>query len=94
MGDEVPFEQCPALPERCVHEVGVVERQQVERHERRGRLLGEHAHSRLGRMDALLEGVEVEAATLGVGDDDLAVDDASIGQGVERAAAAIRGSTG
>ena len=35
-------------------------------------------------MDALLEAVEVEPVTVGVGHDDLAVDDASLGQRVEQ----------
>ncbi len=41
-------------------EVVVVEREQVEDDEARGRLLRQHRHARLGRVDALAERVEVQ----------------------------------
>jgi hypothetical protein len=35
-------------------------------------------------VDPLLQSVEVEAVAVGLGDDDLAVDDAPVGQGFEQ----------
>ena len=43
-----------------------------------GRLLGEHPHPRVGRVDALLQRLEIQAVV--GGDDDLAVDHAAFGQ--------------
>ena len=51
-------------------------------------------HPRLGRMDALQQRVEVEPAIVGGGDDDLAVDDAPLGQAARAAARSARGSSG
>jgi len=56
----------------------VAEGEQVERDERSGRLLGEHAHARIGWVDALLQRLEVQAVV--GGDDDLAVDHAAFWQ--------------
>ena len=67
---------------RLVEERAVVEREQVERDERSRRLGGQPVDPRLGRVDALQQRVEVEPVTARVGDDDLAVDDAALGQRV------------
>ncbi len=71
-------EEPPSLAEGLAAEVPVVEGQQVEGHEVRGRRLGQHRHAGLGRVDALAEQIEVE--TLGPGHDQLAVDDAAVGK--------------
>ena len=42
--------------------------------------LGEQLDPARGRVDALLQRLEVEAPARGVGHDDLAVDDAALGQ--------------
>ena len=48
-----------------------------------GVCLGQHPHPRLGRVDALLQRLEVQPVV--GGDDDLAVDDAPLGQfGLDR----------
>ena len=64
--------------ERAPGVVVVAEGQQVERDEGRRRLLGEHAHPRVGRVDALLQRLEIQAVV--GGDDDLAVDHAALRQ--------------
>ena len=88
------LEQRPALAERRLHQVVVAEREHVERDELGRCLLGEHPHPRLGGVDALLEGVEVEALALGVGDDDLTVDHTPLRQRSRRAPGPAPGSTG
>src|SRR6185437_8347630 len=71
--------QCgAAVGERPPAEVVIADGQQVEGDERRRRLLGQHPHPRIGRVDALLQCLEVEAV-IG-GDDDLAVDHAALRQ--------------
>ena len=67
--------QAPALDERHVGKVPIAQRDQIERHERRRRLGRQPVDAGRGRVDALLQGVEVERIT--AGDDDLAVDDAT-----------------
>ena len=72
-------DQCrAALGERPIGVVVVAEGQQVERDERRRRLLGQHPHPRIGRVDALLQRLEIQAVV--GGDDDLAVDHAALRQ--------------
>src|SRR5207248_2617862 len=55
-------------------EVFVAEGQQVEGDKACRGLLGQQLDPAGGRMDALLQGLEVERVAFGVGDDDLAVD--------------------
>ncbi len=74
------FEDSAALAKRCTGEVGVVQRQEVEGDELGRRFGGETVDAGLGRMDALLQGVEPEM--IADRDDDLAVDHASLGQAV------------
>ena len=50
-----------ALDERSPGVVVIAEGEQVERDERGRRLLGEHPHPRRGRVDALLQRLEVQA---------------------------------
>src|SRR4029450_2476475 len=52
--------------------------EEVERHEVRGGPSGEQPDSAVGRVDPLLESLEVETSTRGVRDDDLAVHAASL----------------
>ena len=73
-----PLEHLAALAQRCRPQVLVVEGEEVEGHERRWRLRREAPHARLGGMDALLQGVEVEP--VGAGDHDLPVHDAARGK--------------
>ena len=61
------------LAERQLHEIRLAKCQEIEGDERRWCLRGQPAHARVGRMDPLLERVEVESRR--AGDDDLAVDD-------------------
>ena len=70
----------PGAPLALGHaaEVLVVEREQVPRDEARGRLGREHAHARRRRVDPEQQGLEGEGPVLG--DDDLAVQDAPLGQ--------------
>ena len=68
-------EPTPPLGEGLRHQVVVADGEQVEPDERGGRALCEHAHAAVGWVDALLEGVEVEAAV--DREDDLPVDDAA-----------------
>ena len=63
----------PPPVQRLFAQVFTLERDHVESHEPGGRALGQRADPRLGRVDALLKGVEVEAG--GTGHDDLAVQD-------------------
>src|SRR6185437_7068692 len=56
----------------------IVEREQIPGDERGRRLLGEHAHARLRRMDAQQERLELQASVSG--DDDLAVEDRALRQ--------------
>ena len=70
------FELRSAGAERSVTEIVVAEGEQIERHERSRRLLGQHPHPGLGGVDQ--ERLEVEA--FGRDDDDLAVDHAPRGQ--------------
>ena len=72
-----------ALFQRCGQQQFVVDGQQVEGHERGGRLGSQTPHSRFGRMNALQQCVEVETAIVGVGHHDLAVDHAAIRQVVQ-----------
>ena len=76
-------EPLAALALRHRPQVLVVQRQQVPRHERGGRLRGEHPDPRLGRVDAQQQRLEPQAA---VGrDHDLAVEHAALRQlGAER----------
>ena len=60
------------LGKRSPGVVVVAEGEQVERDEGRGRVFGEHPHPRIGRVDALLQRLEVQAVV--GGDDDLTVD--------------------
>src|SRR6202049_1033164 len=72
-----------AFGERALAEVAVAQGEEIEEHNRRRCLLGEHAHARRGGMDAQLEGVEVEAVVRS--DHHLTIDDAALGQpGPER----------
>ena len=68
----------PSLAQRRVAQVLVADGQQVPGDERRGARLGQHLHPRRGRVDAEEQRLEVEHAV--VRDDDLAVQDASLGQ--------------
>ena len=82
------------LAERTPGVVVVAEGEQVERDEGRRRLLGEHPHPRIGRVDALLQRLEVQAVV--GGDDDLAVDHAALrqlGAGPRRPAPGNSGSS-
>jgi hypothetical protein len=65
-----------ALAERSAGVVVIAEGVQVEGDDGSRRLLGEHPHSRIGWVDALVERLEVEAAV--GGDDDFAVDHAAL----------------
>ena len=69
-----------ALAERPPGEVVVAQRQQVEGHELRRRLDRQLLHPARRRVDALAEQVEVEAVLARPHHDDLAVDDAPVGQ--------------
>ena len=71
-------ERRASLGKRLRGEIDVAEGEQIERDERRGRLLGQHAYPRIGRMDALLQRLEIQAVV--GGDDDLAVDHAAFRQ--------------
>ena len=73
------LEARPPLALRHRPEVLVAEREQVPGDERRGRLGGEHLDPRRGGMDPQQQRFEVEPVV--AGDDDLAVEDAPIGQG-------------
>ncbi len=68
------------LLERQLRAVLGTEREQVERHERGGRLAGEQPHPAVGRVDPLEQGLEVELAVVGVRDNDLAIDHAAVRQ--------------
>ena len=72
-----PQQLLAPLDQRPLQQHVVAEGEEVEGDVRRRRLGGQAADAGLGRVDALEEGVEVEAPTLAVGDDDLAVDDAA-----------------
>ncbi len=63
---------------RQLAQVPVAEREQVERDEARRSLLRELLHARRGGVDALLQRVEVEPGR--AGNDELAVEDASLGK--------------
>jgi hypothetical protein len=67
-----------SLRERDLHQRLVADREQVEGDEGRRRLLGEQPDARLRRVDALQQRLEVQPVALG--DDDLAVDHAALGQ--------------
>ena len=73
---ERALEARPSRLERLAAEVVVAFREQVERDERRRRLLGEHRDARGGRVDAQRQQVEVE--TVVGGDHDLTVDDGAL----------------
>jgi hypothetical protein len=77
---QVLHQQPVPLGERLGEQGPVTERQQIERHERRRGLGCEPLHPRRRWMDPLAQRVEVEAPPCHVGDDDLTVDDASLGQ--------------
>ena len=64
--------------ERLAAEIVVTFREQVERDERRRRVLGQHRDTRGGGVDAQRQQVEVEAVV--GGDHDLTVDDRALGQ--------------
>jgi hypothetical protein len=64
--------------QRHVAQVLITQREQIPRHERGGRLRGQQLHPGLGGMDAQEQGLEVEPGR--PDDDDLAVDDAALGQ--------------
>ena len=61
------LEHAASLPERLAGEVAVAEGEQVERDEVRGGTLRKEPDSALGRMDPLLQGLEVEAPARGSG---------------------------
>ena len=82
-------QQLPALGERPARQVVVAEGQQVEGDERRRGLLGEQLHPRGGRVDALLQRLEIQPPL--PRDDDLAVDDAALRQVAPCAAATTSG---
>ena len=75
---EGALERRAPVCERLVREIVVAEREQVEGDEAGGGLAGEQRHPAGGGMDALLERPEVEPAV--AGDDDLAVDHATLRQ--------------
>jgi hypothetical protein len=74
------LEETTPRREGLLHQVPVVERQEVEGHEVRGRLLGQEPHAAVGRMDPLLERLELEPFPGLIRHHDLAVDDGSFGQ--------------
>ena len=76
------LEQRPAVGHRHVEHGSIAVGEHVEGDERGGRLRGQPIDARLGGMDALQQRVEVEPVATGVGDDDLAVDDAAFRQGL------------
>ncbi len=77
-----PSSSVPPLAQRRVEQRAVVEGEEVEGDERGRRLARQPPHPRLGRVDALLQGVEVEAvAAARRRHHDLAVDDAASGSG-------------
>jgi hypothetical protein len=67
-----------ALAEALARQVVVAHGEQVERHERRGRLGRQPVDARLGRVDPLLQRAEVQGRA--AGHHDLAVHDAALGQ--------------
>ena len=72
-----------ALAERPLGVVVIAECEQVERDEGCRRLLGEHPHPRIGRVDALLQRLEIQPVV--GGDDDFTVDHAALRQlGLDR----------
>ena len=82
-GAEDHLESRPPLALRDRAQVLVAERQQVPGDEARRRLLGQHLDPRRGRVDAQQERLELERAV--ARDDDLAVEDAPLGErGPER----------
>jgi hypothetical protein len=72
------FQPLASRRERRLAQILVAQREQVPGHERRGRLRGQELHARSGGMNAQEQRLEVEPA--GAHDDDLAVDDAALGQ--------------
>src|SRR5439155_12154166 len=68
----------PARLEGLLAQVLVVEGQQVPRDERGGRLRGEELDARCSRVDAQQQRLEIESVR--ADNDDLAVDDAALGQ--------------
>ncbi len=84
----------PTLAQRPRQPRLVAEGEEVEGDERARRLLGQPVDPRRRRVDALQQGVEVEPVAVGVGDDDLAVDDDVVGQGRQRGPGGARGSSG
>ena len=83
-----PLERGPPLPLRRRHEVATIGGEQVEGDERRRRLPSELLHPRRRRVQALLQGVEVEPVR--GGDHDLAVHHAVLGQAVQQRLAKLR----
>ena len=73
------LQQGAALLERGGRQVFVAEREQVPQDDGRRGLLGQHRDAGVGRVDSLLQGLEVEDAC--AGDDQLAVENAAVGQG-------------
>jgi hypothetical protein len=82
------FEQAAAFGQGDVEQRPIAQGQQVEGHERRRGLGRQPVDAGLGRVDALLEGVEVQA--VGPGHHDLAVDHAPIGEGSPQRAEELR----
>ena len=74
------LQRAPPLPERLAGQVAVPEREQVEGDEVGRGALREQLDPALGRMDPLLQRLEVEASARGVRHDDLPVDDAALGE--------------
>ena len=72
------LEPGPAHLERLVDQRLVAEREQVEGHEAGRRLLRQHPHPRVGGVDPLLQPLELEPVA--DAHEDLAVDDAALGQ--------------
>jgi len=74
------LEHAASHPERFSGEVTVAKGEQIERDVVRGGLPGKQLDSAFGRMDPLLQDLEVKAPKGGIGHDDLPVDNAAIGQ--------------
>ena len=75
---EQALQQSAALAERGRGQVAVAEAEQVPRHQRRRRVLRQHRHPRRGRVNACLQGLELQSAR--ARDDQLAVDHAAFRQ--------------
>src|SRR5205807_2391851 len=81
------LERGAALELRRLDQGTAVVGQEIERDERCRRRQRQLGDPRRGRVQALLQGVEVEAA--GADDDDLAVDDRAVGQPLEKGGAQL-----